>query len=429
MVRCATLISVVALFSGLVFATPNAAGNVNGSVRRTPPSQSPGSPASGTYTASSAKQTTTSSARNGGSRSKYRGTSTMSSPAYTSSAMNSGYTPTYGSGSAPWTGSSYNDCVNQCVAQYGSSPSPYVPTPTMNSPSSSGPTGTGAVHTVIVAPSQGVFRYVPFAVNASVGDTIKFMWGANTHTVTKSSSLSPCNATQNAPFASGIQSKGFVYTQVVNDTNPLIFHCAVPTHCSKGMFGVINPKNAFGSNTSVNGMMGSLAANSPSISAYSSMISNMTSSKDNRTAMAAKWGGSIDMASLPSWSHAMVAENVYYTRDFLVSNPDMMKPDGTVDLSASGQNPMKIPMDLAAAINQANAVPSTSSVSSTATAPTAPFVTSSTSASLTVPSTPASSSPASSSSGTSKASNGAIGASPQIVVGLLSVAATFLLVL
>ena len=80
----------------------------------------------------------------------------------------------------------------------------------MNSPSSSGPTGTGAVHTVIVAPSQGVFRYVPFAVNASVGDTIKFMWGANTHTVTKSSSLSPCNATQNAPFASGIQSKGFV---------------------------------------------------------------------------------------------------------------------------------------------------------------------------------------------------------------------------
>jgi plastocyanin len=417
MVRFAALISAVALLSGLVSAD----GNVN--ARRTQPSQSPGNPAgrgshsSGTHTVSPAKQTV---ARNGGASSMYRGTTTMSPPAYTPPAKYGGSTPMYGSGSAPWTGSSYNDCVNQCVAQYGSSPSPYVPTPTMNSPSSSGPTGTGAVHTVIVAPSQGVFRFVPFAVNASVGDTIKFMWGANTHTVTKSSSLSPCNATQDAPFASGTQSKGFVFTQIVNDTNPVYFHCAVPTHCSKGMFGVINPPNAFGSNASLNGMMGSMIANNPSISAYSSMISNMTNSKDNRTAMAAKWGGGLNMAALPSWSHAMVAENVYYTRNFLVANPDMMKQDGTVDLSASNQNPMRIPMDLSAAINQANAVPSTSSVSSSATAAaTASLVTSSTTTSPT----------ASSTSGTTKASNGAIGASPKTVVGLLSVAATFLLVL
>jgi plastocyanin len=305
-------------------------------------------------------------------------------------------------------GSNYNDCVNQCVAQYGSSPSPYVPTATMNSQSSSGPTGTGATHTVIVAPSQGVFRYVPFAVNASVGDTIKFMWGANTHTVTKSSSLTPCNATQNVPFASGTQSKGFVYTQVVNDTNPIFFHCAVATHCSKGMFGVINPQNSFGSNTSVNGMMASMMASNPSISAYSSMISNMTNSQ---SAMAAKWGGSINMASLPSWSHAMVAENVLYTRNVLMANPDLMKSDGTVDLSASSKNPILVPMDLGAAIQQANAVPSTSSSSSAVTATTA-------------------APKASSTSSTTKASNGAIGASsPQIVVGLLSVVATFLLVL
>jgi len=50
-------------------------------------------------------------------------------------------------------------------------------------------TAGGATHTVIVAPTQGILRYVPFVVNASVGDTINFMWNANNHTVTKSSQL------------------------------------------------------------------------------------------------------------------------------------------------------------------------------------------------------------------------------------------------
>jgi len=431
MVCVATLISSVALLSGLVFASPN--GNVHAErlVRRSQPTRSVGS---GTSTHSSAKQTVTS----GSTTSIYRssGTSTMSPPMYTPPAKN-GAMPMYGSGSAPWMGSNYDDCVNQCVAQYGSSPSPYVPTPTMNSPSSTGPTGTGAVHTVIVAPSQGVFRFVPFAVNASVGDTIKFMWGANTHTVTKSSSLSPCNNTLDAPFASGTHDKGFVYTQVVNDTNPTFFHCAVPTHCSKGMFGIINPPNAYGSNTTVNGMMGSMMASNPSISAYSSMISNMTNTKASQSVMASNWGGSINMASLPSWSYSMVAENVLYTRHFLLVNPDAMNSNGTVDLSVSSHTPLMIPTDVGAAIQQANAVvPSTSSSSSAVAAAT---TTSSTAASTTsgAPSasstTKASSTPSASSStygsGTTTASNGAIGiSSPQIVVSLLSVVAVFLLV-
>ena len=122
---------------------------------------------------------------------------------------------------------------------------------------SSGSSGTGATHTVIVAPTQGVLRYVPFAINASVGDTIKFMWGANNHTVTKSSALLPCNKSSDALFTSGTQNKDFVcrfcqsqsrslaqthilsVTQVVNDTNPTFFYCGTPTHCQKGMFGIM----------------------------------------------------------------------------------------------------------------------------------------------------------------------------------------------
>jgi plastocyanin len=75
---------------------------------------------------------------------------------------------------------------------------------------SSGNSGSGATHTVVVAPTKGVFRYVPFAVNASVGDTVKFIWGADEHTVTKSSELALCNKTSDAPFASGEQNQSFV---------------------------------------------------------------------------------------------------------------------------------------------------------------------------------------------------------------------------
>ena len=75
---------------------------------------------------------------------------------------------------------------------------------------SAGSYGNGATHTVWVAPTQGVLRYVPFALNASVGDTVKFIWGANNHTVTKSSQLELCNKTTDALFTSGTQNKTFV---------------------------------------------------------------------------------------------------------------------------------------------------------------------------------------------------------------------------
>jgi plastocyanin len=91
------------------------------------------------------------------------------------------------------------------MASYGSMGS-YVPpaTATMDS------TGGGATHTVIVAPTQGVLRYVPFTLNASVGDTVMFMWGADEHTVTHSSQLAICNKTSDSPFSSGEQNKSHI---------------------------------------------------------------------------------------------------------------------------------------------------------------------------------------------------------------------------
>lgn len=49
-------------------------------------------------------------------------------------------------------------------------------------------------HTVMVAPVDGVPRYLPFAVNATVGDTVRFIWtGKNQHSTTMSSALAVCN--------------------------------------------------------------------------------------------------------------------------------------------------------------------------------------------------------------------------------------------
>lgn len=271
---------------------------------------------------------------------------------YVSSSSTSAYvsysTPSYGSGSSSWGGSGYDDCVSQCLASYAAPAGSYKPTATSGS---SGSSGTGATHTVIVAPSQGVLRYIPFAVNASVGDTVKFMWGANNHTVTKGSALLPCNKTTDAPFASGSQNKDFVFTQVVNDTNPVYFYCATPTHCQQGMFGMINPPSSFGAPSSVGSMMADLKANNSNIAAYASA----TDKQCANNAQAAKWGSNIDVAALPEWAHQAVAENVLYTRNFLAMNGETLKEDGSVDLSAANDTPLMIPQDLSAPLNNAGA--------------------------------------------------------------------------
>jgi plastocyanin len=264
----------------------------------------------------------------------------------------------YGSGSSNWGG--YDDCVSQCIASFGAPPASYTPTATGGV---MGASGSGATHTVIVAPTQGVLRYVPFAVNASVGDTIKFMWGANNHTVTKSSALTPCNKTSDALFNTGRQDKGFTFTQVVNDTNPTFFYCGTPGHCQKGMFGIINPPSALGAPTSVSGMMQSLGANNSDVSAYASYTTKTTANNIR----AAGWGGNIDMSSLPDWSRSFVAENVLYTRNFLASNSEVLQENGFIDLSTSGSTPLMIPQDISAVL--ANNVPATASSPATPSTP------------------------------------------------------------
>jgi len=320
------------------------------------------------------------------------------------SSSSSSYSPSsYGSGSSNWNSGGYDSCVQQCVAQFGSPSSMYMPPSSTSNSSSS---GSGQTHTVIVAPTQGVLRYVPFALNASVGDTVKFIWGANEHTVTKSSELTLCNKTSDQPFASGEQNKTFVFTQVVNDTNPTFYYCGTPTHCEKGMFGIINPPSAYMQSGSASMMLPSLASQYPSTQAAMSYTANLTASQPS----AGSWGSNIDMSGMPGWSQQYAADNVLYTQAVMAMNPDMITSGGSIDLSSIGSNPIMLPTDVAAAASN-NADNSTSSYGSPAPA------TSSSASSASSPSA----SPVSASS-----KNGAgVLSSPRVAVALVAVAAAF----
>ncbi|KAI0316679.1 hypothetical protein OF83DRAFT_1059945 [Amylostereum chailletii] len=282
----------------------------------------------------------------------------------TSSAVASQYTsPSYGSGSSSYgsssSSSSYDSCVQQCVASYGMPSAMSMPSAT----ASSGSYGSGATHTVYVAPTQGVLRYVPFAVNASVGDTVKFIWGGGPHTVTKSSVLGICNKTSDAPFASGVQNKSFTFTQMVNDTNATFFYCGVATHCQKGMFGIMNPPNAAGAASSVDAMMPTIAANDSATAAAWAYTTNITA---NNTGAAA-WGGSMDMSGMPDWAMSDMAQNVMYTRAFLAANPEALAEDGTVDLSRISEGSIMNPPDVAA-LSAASPAPAAGASSASAAA-------------------------------------------------------------
>jgi plastocyanin len=336
-------------------------------------------------------------------------TSTVESTSTTTSS-NTYSTPSYGSGSNYWGGSGYEDCVNQCIAQFGGSSmgGSYQATATSGS---YGSKGTGATHTVIVAPTKGVFRMMPFATNASVGDTIEFHWGADEHTVTKSSALLPCNKSSEAPvFASGEQNQSFVFTQVVNDTNPTFYYCGTPTHCEKGMFGIINPAMASpGSPTSLGGMMQSMAANDSDLSAYAAYSSNVTSNN----AAAGAWGSNFEMSALPDWSHSLFATNVLFTRAVLGMNSEVLKADNSIDLSSVATTPLMLPMDISTPLNAASA-PQASQASQ---APAA-------NAGAATPAGAAATDPATSPSPSAKSNGASAVASPRLLVGAAVVLAT-----
>jgi len=152
---------------------------------------------------------------------------------------------------------------------------------------------------------QNGLAYTPPTVNASVGDTVEFIFHPKNHTVTQSTFAAPCT-----PMSNGIDSnfqfvptnatQGQSMTVMVNSTDPVWFFCRQTGHCQSGMVFAINPSvnktfaafqaaaNSSGSSTS--------SASSPAGSATgasaapSSSSSSSSSGKNGAVAVGAQAG-------------------------------------------------------------------------------------------------------------------------------------------
>jgi hypothetical protein len=178
-------------------------------------------------------------------------------------------------------------------------------------------------------------------MNATVGETIKFVWGvpAN-HTVSKGSALDLCNKTSDGFFTSGVQMAPFDYTVTVNDTGPLFFYCAVGKHCASGMFGIVNPTAQFGGDQSVGVQMASVAAANPNLKAAWTATNAMVKGTAYEN-----WGQSALLDQVPESNRQAMLENVLFTRAFFASNPGAQEAlengSGAMDMGS-----IKIPTDV-----------------------------------------------------------------------------------
>jgi plastocyanin len=98
------------------------------------------------------------------------------------------------------------------------------------------------VFDVAVGASGNKIRFVPDTLNISVGDTVRWTWGSDAHSVT---SGTPCTADgqfcspDNMNCDAGIlNNTGFVYEHTFTQAGTFSYFCAL--HCFAGMTGVIN---------------------------------------------------------------------------------------------------------------------------------------------------------------------------------------------
>jgi plastocyanin len=100
----------------------------------------------------------------------------------------------------------------------------------------------GQIFDVAVGPVDNVIRFVPDTLNISVGDTVRWTWDTDSHTVT---SGTPCTADgqfcspDNMNCDAGIPSNtGTVYEYTFTQAGAYSYFCAI--HCFAGMTGVVN---------------------------------------------------------------------------------------------------------------------------------------------------------------------------------------------
>jgi len=124
--------------------------------------------------------------------------------------------------------------------QHKSAPAIHIVDQNGNPAVSGVPSGTGQI--VDVAVGQDGFVFVPDTVNISVGDTVRWTWATNNHSVTSGTSCTAdgqfCSPADTNCDAGALNNTGFVYTHTFAQAGTFSYFCAA--HCALGMTGVVN---------------------------------------------------------------------------------------------------------------------------------------------------------------------------------------------
>ncbi|KAG8940697.1 hypothetical protein FRC04_005078 [Tulasnella sp. 424] len=109
------------------------------------------------------------------------------------------------------------------------------------------PLAQAAVWNITVGGSAGIV-FTPSQVTAAVGDTLHFVFGPPSHSVTQSTFAAPCTPMaggfNSGLMATQLQSGGPTYDVMVNSTDPIWVYCEQVGHCQGGMVFAANPTTA-----------------------------------------------------------------------------------------------------------------------------------------------------------------------------------------
>lgn len=98
---------------------------------------------------------------------------------------------------------------------------------------------------VTVGPLENEFTFMPDSVTISVGDTVRWTWASDFHSVTSGTSCIAdeqfCSPSNTNCDAGALNNTGFVYEYTFTQPGTYQYFCAL--HCFAGMTGVVNVRS------------------------------------------------------------------------------------------------------------------------------------------------------------------------------------------
>jgi plastocyanin len=100
----------------------------------------------------------------------------------------------------------------------------------------------GQIFDVTVGPVGNEFTFDPNTINIGVGDTVRWTWASDSHSVTSGTSCTAdaefCSPNNTNCDAAVLSDTGFVYEFTFSQPGTYHYFCAL--HCFAGMTGVVN---------------------------------------------------------------------------------------------------------------------------------------------------------------------------------------------